>query len=205
MQRRALLALGIGAIAAASGSLFLHSKNSTDRLTTSSIRNNVAASPPVPDRDIAEAATSTPGPTAPSVLIELDAITKARLEPWFAEYRATIKASEPVTEYDFFMFDAVVVQNVQSGAITEFRFGLNDRHSYKVAVDYATKYDGGEMIRGHLPDHPPKSKASIHVSDDGTVIAGSVQAFGTALLIILPVPNSPYHVVFLKSGTMPAD
>lgn len=61
------------------------------------------------------------------------------------------------------------------------------------------------MIRGHLPDYPQRSRASIYVSDDGTVTAGSVQAVGSAMLIILPVPDTPYHVIFSQTGEVPVD
>lgn len=141
---------------------------------------------------------------APSILVEVDETTKARFKPWFDEYRAQIKGSDPVTDYDFFLFDDVVVQNILSGAATKFRFGLH-KHSYEVEFDYSAQYEGGVMIRGHIPDHPTRSWVSIHVSDDGAVALGSLQALGSALLVILPVPDSPYHVVYSKTGTIPVD
>lgn len=154
---------------------------------------------------IPDASGATADDNVPSILVEIDATTKARLKPWFEEYRAQIKGSEPVTEYDFFRFDAVVIQNIQSGAVKEIRFALNDQHSYKVAFDYSSDYDTGQIIVGHLPNYPQRSSASIYVLTDGTVTKGSVQAVGSAMLIILPVPDSPYHVIFSQTGTVPVD
>jgi hypothetical protein len=59
------------------------------------------------------------------------------------------------------------------------------------------------ILDRELLDHPKGSMASILVEDDGTVAGGTVQAVGSGLLIIVPIPESPYHVVFARTGTLP--
>lgn len=140
---------------------------------------------------------------APPILVEVDEITKANLEPWFEKYLAENESPEPVTEYGFFVFDDVVVQNIVSGAIAKIHFHLNNRHSYEVEFVASTMGKGVTLLGGDLLDYPNGSRASIFVWDDGTVSGGSVRAMGCGLLIIRSIPGTPYHVVFARTGTLP--
>jgi len=140
----------------------------------------------------------------PALAKPVDPVTEARLEPWFQKYRDGIRVRDPIERYVFVELDQTLVSNIEWDTIDRFHIRLDDEYFADVVVDVVRDYTGGHAINGYIPERKDMSEAIILVGDGG-LIQGSVLMMGLGTLMIVPIENTPYHVVYLSTGSVNFD